>query len=108
MTRAMRVPSSTSTTSRCALPRPSRRCDAAIATAAGVSAAVLEAANEATDAEDFYKKYYVPANMVVAIVGDVRPAEAVKVRAVRRKSTASPRHFGGMGIRGGARGLRAH
>ncbi len=27
----------------------------------------------ATDAEKFYKKYYVPSNMVVAIVGDVKP-----------------------------------
>lgn len=33
----------------------------------------------ATDAEDFYKKYYVPANMVVAIVGDVRPAEVIPI-----------------------------
>lgn len=30
----------------------------------------------ATDAEEFAKKYYVPSNMVVAIVGDVNPAEA--------------------------------
>jgi predicted Zn-dependent peptidase len=30
----------------------------------------------ATDAEAFAKKYYVPSNMVVAIVGDVNPAEA--------------------------------
>jgi len=28
----------------------------------------------ATDAMDFYKRYYVPANMVVTVVGDVRPA----------------------------------
>ena len=31
----------------------------------------------ATDALDFYRRYYVPANMVVTIVGDVRAAEAV-------------------------------
>jgi predicted Zn-dependent peptidase len=30
----------------------------------------------ATDAHEFAKKYYVPSNMVVAIVGDVNPAEA--------------------------------
>jgi predicted Zn-dependent peptidase len=30
----------------------------------------------ATDAEEFFKKYYVPANMVVAVVGDVNAAEA--------------------------------
>jgi len=30
----------------------------------------------ATDAAEFAKKYYVPSNMVVAIVGDVNPAEA--------------------------------
>jgi predicted Zn-dependent peptidase len=30
----------------------------------------------ATDADAFAKKYYVPSNMVVAIVGDVNPAEA--------------------------------
>lgn len=30
----------------------------------------------ATDAEAFFKKYYVPSNMVVAIVGDVQGAEA--------------------------------
>jgi len=31
----------------------------------------------ATDAAEFYRRYYVPANMVVALVGDVRPGEAV-------------------------------
>jgi predicted Zn-dependent peptidase len=31
----------------------------------------------ATDAQEFYKKYYVPANMVVAIVGDVKAAEVL-------------------------------
>ena len=31
----------------------------------------------ATDAEAFYKKYYVPSNMVVALVGDVKPGEAI-------------------------------
>ncbi|HEX6096308.1 MAG TPA: pitrilysin family protein [Thermoanaerobaculia bacterium] len=30
----------------------------------------------ATDADVFFRKYYVPANMVLAIVGDVNPAEA--------------------------------
>jgi predicted Zn-dependent peptidase len=31
----------------------------------------------ATDAETFYKKYYVPANMVVTLVGDVKVTEAM-------------------------------
>ncbi|PYQ40319.1 MAG: peptidase M16 [Acidobacteria bacterium] len=31
----------------------------------------------ATDALEFYRRYYVPANMVVTIVGDVRASEAV-------------------------------
>jgi predicted Zn-dependent peptidase len=31
----------------------------------------------ATDAMDFYKRYYVPANMVVSVVGDVKAAEVV-------------------------------
>ena len=31
----------------------------------------------ATDAHAFYDRYYVPANMVVAIVGDVKPAEVI-------------------------------
>ena len=30
----------------------------------------------ATDAHAFFKKYYVPSNMVISIVGDVNPAEA--------------------------------
>jgi predicted Zn-dependent peptidase len=30
-----------------------------------------------TDAENFYKQYYMPANMVVAIVGDVKPKETL-------------------------------
>lgn len=30
----------------------------------------------ATDAEEFFRKYYVPANMVIAIVGDINTAEA--------------------------------
>jgi predicted Zn-dependent peptidase len=30
----------------------------------------------ATDAERFFRKYYVPSNMVIAVVGDVNPAEA--------------------------------
>ena len=33
----------------------------------------------ATDAAAFYKKYYVPANMVVAIVGDVKAAEVMPI-----------------------------
>lgn len=31
------------------------------------------------DAETFYKKYYVPANMTVAIVGDVKPEEVIPI-----------------------------
>jgi predicted Zn-dependent peptidase len=31
----------------------------------------------ATDAQEFYKRYYVPANIVVTVVGDVRTAEVV-------------------------------
>ncbi len=33
----------------------------------------------ATDAENFYKRYYVPANMVIAVVGDVQPSEVIAV-----------------------------
>ncbi|HSP33562.1 MAG TPA: pitrilysin family protein [Thermoanaerobaculia bacterium] len=33
----------------------------------------------ATDAKNFFDKYYVPANMVIAIVGDVNPKEAMPV-----------------------------
>ena len=33
----------------------------------------------ATDAENFYKKYYVPSNMVVTVVGDVRASEALPI-----------------------------
>jgi len=33
----------------------------------------------ATDAEQFYKKYYVPANMVVALVGDVKAKETLPI-----------------------------
>jgi predicted Zn-dependent peptidase len=33
----------------------------------------------ATDALNFFKKYYIPANMVIAIVGDVNPTEAMPV-----------------------------
>jgi predicted Zn-dependent peptidase len=33
----------------------------------------------ATDAVAFYKKYYVPANMVVAVVGDVKTAEVMPI-----------------------------
>ena len=33
----------------------------------------------ATDAANFAKKYYVPSNMVIAIVGDVNPTEAMPV-----------------------------
>ena len=31
----------------------------------------------ATDAAAFFKKYYVPSNMVIAVVGDVKPSEAL-------------------------------
>jgi predicted Zn-dependent peptidase len=33
----------------------------------------------ATDAQNFFDKYYVPANMVVAVVGDVKAAEAMPI-----------------------------
>ncbi len=33
----------------------------------------------ATDAETFFKKYYIPANMVVAVVGDVKAAQAMPI-----------------------------
>jgi predicted Zn-dependent peptidase len=33
----------------------------------------------ATDAKAFFKKYYVPSNIVIAIVGDVKPSEAMPV-----------------------------
>ena len=33
----------------------------------------------ATDAQKFFDKYYVPANMVVAIAGDIKPAEAMPI-----------------------------
>src|SRR5438132_311073 len=33
----------------------------------------------ATDAAAFFKKYYVPSNMVVAIVGDVKASEALSI-----------------------------
>src|ERR1700720_3488451 len=33
----------------------------------------------ATDAAAFFKKYYVPANMVIAIVGDIKPSEAMPI-----------------------------
>ncbi|HYL93300.1 MAG TPA: pitrilysin family protein [Alphaproteobacteria bacterium] len=33
----------------------------------------------ATDADNFYKKYYVPSSIVVAIVGDVNPGQAMRV-----------------------------
>jgi predicted Zn-dependent peptidase len=33
----------------------------------------------ATDAEAFYKKYYVPSNMVVTLVGDLKAAEAMPI-----------------------------
>ena len=33
----------------------------------------------ATDAENFFKEYYVPSNMVVVVVGDVKPAEAMPI-----------------------------
>jgi predicted Zn-dependent peptidase len=31
------------------------------------------------DAEAFYRKYYVPANMTIALVGDVKPEEAIPI-----------------------------
>ena len=31
------------------------------------------------DAEAFYRKYYVPANMTIAVVGDVRPEEVISI-----------------------------
>ncbi|HYM60946.1 MAG TPA: pitrilysin family protein, partial [Thermoanaerobaculia bacterium] len=37
------------------------------------------ASYSATDAENFFHKYYVPANMVIAIVGDVKDAEIMPV-----------------------------
>ena len=33
----------------------------------------------ATDAEAFFHKYYVPSNMTIGVVGDVKPAEVVRV-----------------------------
>ena len=33
----------------------------------------------ATDALNFYERYYVPANMVVAVVGDVKPSEVLPI-----------------------------
>jgi predicted Zn-dependent peptidase len=33
----------------------------------------------ATDAQEFFDKYYVPSNMVVAVVGDVKTAEAMPI-----------------------------
>ncbi|MGZ7078782.1 MAG: M16 family metallopeptidase [Thermoanaerobaculia bacterium] len=33
----------------------------------------------ATDAKNFFRKYYVPSNMVIAIVGDINPAEAMPI-----------------------------
>lgn len=33
----------------------------------------------ATDAEKFYEKYYIPANMVVTIVGDVKASEVIPI-----------------------------
>src|SRR6266568_2687138 len=38
----------------------------------------LESFSE-TDAENFYKKYYVPANMVVTLVGDVKASEVLPI-----------------------------
>ena len=38
----------------------------------------LESFSE-TDAENFYRKYYVPANMVVALVGDVKASEVLPI-----------------------------
>jgi predicted Zn-dependent peptidase len=33
----------------------------------------------ATDAQKFFDKYYVPANMVVAVAGDIKPAQAMPI-----------------------------
>src|SRR5687767_7751666 len=33
----------------------------------------------ATDAMDFYRKYYVPSNMVITVVGDVKAAQAMPI-----------------------------
>ena len=33
----------------------------------------------ATDAQHFFDEYYIPSNMVVAVVGDVKPSEAIPV-----------------------------
>jgi len=33
----------------------------------------------ATDAQNFFHQYYIPSNMVVAVVGDVKPAQAMPV-----------------------------
>jgi predicted Zn-dependent peptidase len=33
----------------------------------------------ATDAKNFFRKYYVPSNIVIAIVGDINPAEAMPI-----------------------------
>lgn len=33
----------------------------------------------ATDAMDFYRRYYVPSNMVVSVAGDVKPAEVIPI-----------------------------
>ena len=33
----------------------------------------------ASDAEEFYRKYYVPSNMTIALVGDVRASEALPI-----------------------------
>jgi predicted Zn-dependent peptidase len=38
----------------------------------------LESFSE-TDAENFFRKYYVPANMVVSVVGDVTPGEVLPI-----------------------------
>ncbi|HKS76690.1 MAG TPA: pitrilysin family protein [Terriglobales bacterium] len=33
----------------------------------------------ATDAQDFFDEYYIPSNMVIAVVGDVKPAQAMPI-----------------------------
>src|SRR5215831_313563 len=33
----------------------------------------------ATDAENFYRKYYVPANMILTLVGDIEPGEVLPI-----------------------------
>ncbi len=53
-----------------------------------------------TDAEQFFRKYYVPSNMVTAIVGDVKAAEIIPVArevfrpAAEGREACAPAHAG--------------